>query len=974
MVVVLLASLLTAESLSVSDLAHRFVVALERRDIVALHKLAAAGTNFDDPAWLSVNEFLDTADRIQITCEEIRFERQEGSTLTVRLHVEGTSVTAGAPRRSMSVPRLWQLQLQKEKDSWRIRSAMTAEQALASRIIAEPDNAARWAMLPGNEFDSKGLSLAIAWLATDGTHERAADAVQFAIDLTRENGDAVVEAECLRLLSVANVLAHDSRKALVYADRSLSVARHEQSLDAECAALFALGIAEWLSDDPLAGVEHLEEAGALVDRIDDPRTAIKSIYMAAHILLRQGDLSGALAHAERSQKLSERYRWRTGIVDALLMTGTIHDQLQNAEIYSQLSRRAYDEAVKIDDSARAAMAVYNQAEAETRLEHFDRAIGPLNRMIQLPISELLRTSALDLLGASLTKQRRYAEAESALAESLDISRKIDDRRLAQLTLAHLSDLRFAQGRYTDALSNAREAIDITASGEGATRTAGEFRPWVAWTARGRALEKLGRPEEAITAFRRAIDLIEQSRQSSPASELTSIHYFRGNAYPYLALIDLLIRKHAHQEALVLSMKIKGRTLHDAVEGGRVDLPSLMSSEERAHERELNRRIARLSRARMAASDAQRGALDDAIRRAQDTLQAFSETLYLARTRATTAADVSAPSPPSSLTRDALILNYVVTEESVIVFTIDETASHARRLPVKRSDLRLRIARFARAVEQRDLRWRADARQLYDLLLTPVEQHLRSKRVIGIIPDDVLWHVPFEALLAPDGAPLIERVAVFYSPSLSFLRAPVRARRRHSLLAVGDPSGTAERLPEAEEEVRSIAAVYQDASVFTGTRARETTIKSEAGKYDVLHFATHALIDDRSPMFSTLLLTADKENDGLLQARELLRLNLRADLAVLSACRTGRGAVYPGEGVVGLSWALLLAGCPTSVVSRWIVNSRSTADLMIAFHRELSGHDLTPAEALRRAALAMRSQPQYRHPYYWAAFQVVGIGW
>ncbi len=109
---------------------------------------------------------------------------------------------------------------------------------------------------------------------------------------------------------------------------------------------------------------------------------------------------------------------------------------------------------------------------------------------------------------------------------------------------------------------------------------------------------------------------------------------------------------------------------------------------------------------------------------------------------------------------------------------------------------------------------------------------------------------------------------------------------------------------------------------------------------------------------------------------MMNLDLRADMVVLSACDTARGRTAAGEGVIGMSWALFIAGSPTTVVSQWKVDSASTTDLMLDFHRNLLGMGKatpgTKAEALRAAALRLlRSAPQYRHPFYWAGFVIVG---
>ncbi|PYP82253.1 MAG: hypothetical protein DMF61_26975 [Blastocatellia bacterium AA13] len=153
-----------------------------------------------------------------------------------------------------------------------------------------------------------------------------------------------------------------------------------------------------------------------------------------------------------------------------------------------------------------------------------------------------------------------------------------------------------------------------------------------------------------------------------------------------------------------------------------------------------------------------------------------------------------------------------------------------------------------------------------------------------------------------------------------------------------------------------------------------------GKYSVLHFATHGVLDDRNPMYSYLVLASGKSGsneDGLLEAWELMQCDLNAELAVLSACETARGRVGDGEGMIGMTWALFVAGVPTTVASQWQVPSESTTKLMIEFHRNLvngRGEKLSKAEALRRAALTLIKDPALRmKPYYWAGFVVVGDG-
>jgi CHAT domain-containing protein len=185
-----------------------------------------------------------------------------------------------------------------------------------------------------------------------------------------------------------------------------------------------------------------------------------------------------------------------------------------------------------------------------------------------------------------------------------------------------------------------------------------------------------------------------------------------------------------------------------------------------------------------------------------------------------------------------------------------------------------------------------------------------------------------------------------------------------LLAVGNPA-----LPQAEEEVRRIAQMYSAGKTvaLTGGDASQNRFRDQAPRAGIIHVATHAQLNASNPMYSTIAL-----NPGTLPASEILRMPLRARLAVLSACETGRGKSAQGEELLGMGWALTGAGAAASVVSHWKVDSATTETLMVALHRNLR-KSMPAAEALRRAELEVRGQQGSRNPFYWAAFMVLGDG-
>jgi CHAT domain-containing protein/tetratricopeptide (TPR) repeat protein len=385
-----------------------------------------------------------------------------------------------------------------------------------------------------------------------------------------------------------------------------------------------------------------------------------------------------------------------------------------------------------------------------------------------------------------------------------------------------------------------------------------------------------------------------------------------------------------------------------------------------------------------------------------------------------------------------ILEFIVAEEQSYLFVITKPAAGAQQqsatsvnlrsypLDLTRKQVNELTERFRRRIANRHFDIQDLSGELYRQLLAPAQSQLRGINALIVIPDAGLWQLPFQALQSSNGRYLVEDYSLSYAPSLPVLQAMTRqraarqhtSRRSNSLLALGNPVlGKQEPaqtramlmgdrltpLPETARQVNALQQVYgpQHSKVLLGAAAREDLLKAEAGQYRILHLATHGILNDASPLYSQLLLsqplaaagvskaptTADPKNadpnevneDGLLEAWEIMRMNLQADLVVLSACETARGRIGSGEGMIGLTWAFFIAGSPANVVSQWKVESRSTADLMLAFHRQLQPQagvkhaSLNTAEALRQASLSVLRKPQYRHPFYWAGFVLIGAG-
>jgi CHAT domain-containing protein len=190
--------------------------------------------------------------------------------------------------------------------------------------------------------------------------------------------------------------------------------------------------------------------------------------------------------------------------------------------------------------------------------------------------------------------------------------------------------------------------------------------------------------------------------------------------------------------------------------------------------------------------------------------------------------------------------------------------------------------------------------------------------------------------------------------------------------------TLPRLPFSREEARTIAALAGRDRVVLGLdfdAARTKLTSPEVIAPDVLHIATHALIDETQPELSGIVLSlidaAGRPMRGFLPLIEVYDLQVRARLVVLSACRTAAGPDVRGEGLASLTRGFMYAGSPRVVASLWSVEDRATAEFMRAFYQALFVNGQSAPAALRSAQAAMRRSPRWSSPYYWAAFTFHG---
>lgn len=283
-----------------------------------------------------------------------------------------------------------------------------------------------------------------------------------------------------------------------------------------------------------------------------------------------------------------------------------------------------------------------------------------------------------------------------------------------------------------------------------------------------------------------------------------------------------------------------------------------------------------------------------------------------------------------------------------------------------------------------------ARRLYELIFAKVAPLLESGKYarLALVGEGPLLDVPFPALMDAHNARLMDHFAISCSVSFEYLlRPPVRGKPGRSLLSVADPLGEKEkrlaipseqqyeRLQDALPEAKAVAGMYRGSLLLAGPAAREAEVKRWLPEFQVLHFATHGILDAADGLRSGLLLATepgDSAEDGVLQAWEILGMSLSARLVFLSACDTARGKERLGDGLLSLAWAFQAAGSPRVVASLWSVDDEATRELVTAFYAEVR-RGRRADDALREAMRRERKNPRYAAPYFWSAFQILGDG-
>jgi CHAT domain-containing protein len=531
---------------------------------------------------------------------------------------------------------------------------------------------------------------------------------------------------------------------------------------------------------------------------------------------------------------------------------------------------------------------------------------------------------------------------------------------------------------------------------------------------GRVHERQGRPLEAIAMYQEAMRTVEkQAGQFGEEGSRTQYLQAENRLAVYDALAHLLLKLHEQdstkgydRDAFAVLEARKGRIVAEALGAARQKPQDPKAREEAEKAQAKQDRFLALEQAlREEQVKASKDQQPDKVQNLT-ALLAQTKAEYLAQVQAFLArypqyksqfVDQQTVDPKllakfaDRLPAGTMAVQYFSSPDALYIFVVAPGGRfQVKSQAVSQAELYALIRQYREYVERgasQRLPWaddgsegyRRDVAPLKQLtqklaahLLGPIEAELTTSRNLVLIPNDLLLYLPIHALTRaqPDGSAhfLAETHAISTLTQLELvdLLSPAQPVANAPLLALANPDGT---LPGASREVRAVQRVRPAVTALEGPQATKAQFLSLVAQFPDLHLATHGILDLERPERSYLLMAGSEETGQRLGIAEIAGLSLRNGLAILSACETAVGEQVPGAALITLAAAFSQAGAQTIVASLWKVNDAATRDFMVAFHRALP--TTGRAAAFQQAQLTVSGNPQTAHPYYWAAFILIG---
>ena len=800
------------------------------------------------------------------------------------------------------------------------------------------------------------------------------------LEQARKSGEPLFELGVLNQGASAYQYFGQFERAIALYEQALAIARQVEDSDLQGSILWSLAIAHSKLGDAY-GINFLESQLA---EEQQPKFRLAILKYLSTAYSQSQDLERSLVLREDYVRLVRQIGTKMEEVSALNDLGLGYFAL-----------RQYDRAIAVHEEALALVkGVENATLHGGILVHLgisysyadreDKALAQFEALLELGRETgnvYQQEQALNAISEYYTIQEDYERAIAIQNDRLELAKTQKHFTDEAFALQDLSRIYYWSGELKQAIAIQQKSLDLIDRGfkqqQAEIPAAAEVLEYSSSIAQALGYEKLGflwlqanDLANARSSFRNALEGLEQQRQQiiinpnfvNMSKDQLSVFAYDQATDVYRLLQQIAVRENKPLQGLELSEAGRARALVDLLVSKLSTNPTAIAKTPPPTIEQI-RHIAKTE---------------------NSTLVTYTVQYEYGRFYQYGPGQWLKGEPPEKIATELYIWviqpNGKITFRSVpLNFVLDDLVRGARNSIILQGQGRLRRRRSTGE----------PLKELHGYLIEPITDLLPSdpQARVTFIPQDSLLLVPFPALQDANGTYLVEQHTLMTSPSIQVLdltrknrlRNQQQRRKDTQALVVGNPTmpeirlegGDAsvqlDPLPGAEQEAETIATLLQTEALIGDAATKPATI-ARMESAPIIHFATHGLLDDRGGFLSSLALAPTSDDSGFLTAKEIAGLSLTTELAVLSACDTGRGTIN-GDGVVGLSRAFVSAGAEGVLVSLWAIPDRPTVVLMEEFYQQLQqGKD--KASALR-SAMAIAKQ-QFPEPHNWAAFTFIGV--
>ncbi len=967
------------------------------------------------------------------------------------------TITRGAPNvyRSETITLLT---FARESGGWKIVSERSAVEDVADAIAAaDPSERARLFADPGNNVAAvrQAVAARASRLAMVHDYETSQALYEAILQAARSAHDQRDESETLHNIANAFYFQRDFVKAAEYYQMRLALARETKDDESVAASMLGLATTAYTRGEYTAALNAYREALTFYERTsahsaigstligignvqylqaeyeaaaETYRRALPPLQAAgysgginlaraglARVLAARGDVASALqvyqnilAEADGAANAPDRGIDRAAMLESI---GELHYRLGNVD----QARAAFDEARRISDErgdfVGAGRVLGDIGLTELIAGKFEAALAAYTesrgRYEKAKTPEGVARAWVGV-GFSLTALEKYADAIAAYNTAI---RALDAQKLEQESARAWLGLSMAQsgaGESAAALESARHVRRAAAEKE----LARDLK-WRSAVREGEVLRKLDRLDEARHAFEDALGAVQELMADVDTSADAHVE-LEGSDSAWAGLCFTRAQQGDAKAAIEIEETRRGHLRRLFLAPFERDIVRGMTADEQDQELQ-NTRDLISARAQVRAERSAKRPDPERLAQLRNRLDALVRTrlaqhaaLYtrlpdLKRWRGVAAGFGLADINQLLIDADTVAVEYVVLDDELMILT----AAHGELtldatwtiVPIKRRDL---VERVTQAVEPASLRdqaeWRKRSATLVSTLIAPIAARLEGRTRYIVVPDDVLWKLPFEAL--PMGeTDLAARASVSYAtslvtllvqrgvpsregdpqpgaepapPTLGAIAGPDVAAPLRAQLAVTSPGWSQPDPAASIEKARRLAALYESSTIASGGEATVDAARRLAAASDILHIDAPFRMSAASPLFSSVLLagTGDAAGAGRWELREWFDEPGRARVLVLP---DGSSFNSPAAGLAldALAWAAAVAGVSTVAIGRWPSDGFANDALLAAWHERLAKHPTAPATALRDATAAVRAASGSA-PSGWAGIRLIGV--